>query len=461
MGLRNIRNDLRNATLKELTDCLRSINESLRGQAKLILSGRKEEVIDRLANFTVSLIASNKRSSVAAIVAIVNNKASRRFSRSATVKVPIQEPVTATSQNYDEAQFKCNSFFEPVSRITNIQLAPASYERMSKFFHFTLSNEHYKLLATPNGSDDQPVYQIRFFCSKLNNASSVKDMLIEFPSACEIRMNGNVIGGASLRGIKNRPGTVNPPDLTVMTKKQSFNNVELVYYNTDSPYIAGIYIVRRIPIPALINTMKERRIPKEMTLKKLQEKQEEDDIVLESETLSMKCPLAFVRIVTPIRSIHCNHLQCFDANTFLVMNEQTPTWSCPVCYKKIDSCDDLVLDGYFLEILNDTPSHIDSVKVETDGQITLINESSSPGDESDAEEEESKNKEETVVELLDDDDNNNSIPNNKNLLKRSREDDNSILTNDDIQPQQNYLKKQRQDVIDLTLSSDDEDESER
>lgn len=174
----------------------------------------------------------------------------------------------------------------------------------------------------------------------------------------------------------------------------------------------------------------------------------------------MKCPLAFVRIVTPIRSIHCSHLQCFDANTFLVMNEQTPTWSCPVCYKKIDSCDDLVLDGYFLEILNDTPSHIDSVKVETDGQITLINESSSPGDESDVEEEVPKNKEETVVELLDDDDNNNSIPNNKILLKRSREDDNSILTNDDIQPQQNYVKKQRQDVIDLTLSSDDEDESE-
>jgi hypothetical protein len=51
----------------------------LRGQAKLILSGRKEEVIDRLANFTVSLIANNKRSSVAAIVAIVNNKASRRY----------------------------------------------------------------------------------------------------------------------------------------------------------------------------------------------------------------------------------------------------------------------------------------------------------------------------------------------------------------------------------------------
>jgi hypothetical protein len=110
--------------------------------------------------------------------------------------MPIQEPVTAISQNYDEAQFKCNSFFEPVSRITNIQLAPASYERMSKFFHFTLSSEHHKLLATPNGSDDQPVYQIRFFCSKLNNASSVKDMLIEFPSACEIRVNGNVIGGA-------------------------------------------------------------------------------------------------------------------------------------------------------------------------------------------------------------------------------------------------------------------------
>ena len=45
------------------------------------------------------------------------------------------------------------------------------------------------------------------------------------------------------------------------------------------------------------------------------------------------------------------YFQCFDASTFLQMNERKPTWNCPVCDKKA-LYDDLMIDGYFQEILD-------------------------------------------------------------------------------------------------------------
>jgi E3 SUMO-protein ligase PIAS1 len=33
----------------------------------------------------------------------------------------------------------------------------------------------------------------------------------------------------------------------------------------------------------------------------------------------------------PMRSTRCNHIQCFDAASWFQINEQTPTWTCPIC----------------------------------------------------------------------------------------------------------------------------------
>lgn len=54
---------------------------------------------------------------------------------------------------------------------------------------------------------------------------------------------------------------------------------------------------------------------------------------------------------TPCRASTCFHLQCFDASLFLQMNERKPTWNCPVCDKSA-LYDNLVIDGYFQEVLN-------------------------------------------------------------------------------------------------------------
>lgn len=81
----------------------------------------------------------------------------------------------------------------------------------------------------------------------------------------------------------------------------------------------------------------------------------------------MRDPLAFRVMDTPIRSVHCPHLQCFDAAIFLSMMESTPTWACPVCNRAMQP-DDLVHDGFSQDILKALPKDTyDHVIVETDG----------------------------------------------------------------------------------------------
>lgn len=54
--------------------------------------------------------------------------------------------------------------------------------------------------------------------------------------------------------------------------------------------------------------------------------------------------LGKMRMSIPCRSQSCDHLQCFDAITFLQMNEKKPTWMCPVCDRPADF-NKLTIDG--------------------------------------------------------------------------------------------------------------------
>ncbi|KAF0768912.1 Uncharacterized protein FWK35_00013366 [Aphis craccivora] len=58
-----------------------------------------------------------------------------------------------------------------------------------------------------------------------------------------------------------------------------------------------------------------------------------------------------MRIKIPVKSIHCDHLQCFDASKFILMNEKKPTWMCPI-YDNPYLYDDLQIENYFLEIVS-------------------------------------------------------------------------------------------------------------
>ncbi|KAJ6509863.1 MIZ/SP-RING zinc finger-domain-containing protein [Mycena vulgaris] len=94
---------------------------------------------------------------------------------------------------------------------------------------------------------------------------------------------------------------------------------------------------------------------------------EDDDIIAGSLKMSLKCPLSFMRINTPCRSAKCSHSQCFDATSWYAVMQQTTTWLCPVCENVLD-WRELIIDGFFAEILKTTPDSVDDVLVESDGQ---------------------------------------------------------------------------------------------
>ncbi|EEB89793.1 hypothetical protein MPER_12075 [Moniliophthora perniciosa FA553] len=95
--------------------------------------------------------------------------------------------------------------------------------------------------------------------------------------------------------------------------------------------------------------------------------QEDEDIVAGPQKMSLKCPLSFMRINTACRSSKCVHNQCFDATSWFSVMEQTTTYLCPVCERVLD-WKDLIIDGAFDEILKACPDSIEDVMVEADGE---------------------------------------------------------------------------------------------
>lgn len=97
----------------------------------------------------------------------------------------------------------------------------------------------------------------------------------------------------------------------------------------------------------------------------------DDDIVVESSNMSLRDPVQMTRIDTPCRSIGCKHNECFDAAVFLALQEQAPTWTCPICNKPAQ-WENLVYDQFVQEILQNTKRDIEQVTVEPDGRWHLI-----------------------------------------------------------------------------------------
>lgn len=95
-------------------------------------------------------------------------------------------------------------------------------------------------------------------------------------------------------------------------------------------------------------------------------KAEDNEIQATSSVLSLKCPLSATRIATPCRSISCAHNQCFDAASYLMLQEQAPQWSCPLCNRSAPFSS-LTIDLYVDNILKSTSSSTEQVTIEPDG----------------------------------------------------------------------------------------------
>ncbi|CDS41737.1 e3 SUMO protein ligase PIAS2 [Echinococcus multilocularis] len=78
---------------------------------------------------------------------------------------------------------------------------------------------------------------------------------------------------------------------------------------------------------------------------------DDDDLQIQNTLpVQLLCPLSKCRIKLPVRGQRCQHIQCYDADTYLLINERKPAWKCPVCDSPAPF-HELFVDGLLMDIL--------------------------------------------------------------------------------------------------------------
>ncbi|KAB5570329.1 PINIT domain-containing protein [Coniochaeta sp. 2T2.1] len=350
------------------------------------------------------------------------------------------------AQTFD---FKRSPFYEIVARVGEVRTCDV----MSQ--HRQTVNVHVRVADYPvlNHVNNDPSLKVMAFCAAGN--TGVQE--ITFPWQSELKVNGGDIK-ANLRGLKNKPGSTRPADLTshLRLKPPTYNNnVEFTYALTSKKFYFGIYVCRVTPIDQLVEKIqKSKRIAKDSVIHELTKKASDQDVVATSQNISLKDPLSYMRLVVPCRGLKCNHIQCFDATAYLQLQEQGPQWLCPICSNPAPF-EHLAVDEYVKDILTNTPLSVEQVTIEPDGRWLL------PSAQN-----EQKNQPQAETSFVDDDDlvagnvssrQSTAATPNRSAYQFSTPAQESSREGSSMPPRSTTSSKRpAAEVIDLTLSDDDE-----
>ncbi|ODQ66417.1 hypothetical protein NADFUDRAFT_50338 [Nadsonia fulvescens var. elongata DSM 6958] len=210
-----------------------------------------------------------------------------------------------------------------------------------------------------------------------DNLASTRRSMVSFPLTTEVHLNSNLVQ-ANFRGIKNKPGTTKPANLSPhININGEVNRLHISFGHVKQEFAFSICLVKLYSIDALVERVRAHPHIEANTTKELikQLEGDDEDLVSCGTNLSLKCPLSYGRLQVPIRSICCRHVSCFDAASFLMLQEQHPTWNCPLC-NKILTFADLSVDDYLIEILSKTKDDDDTIEIQPDGTWVVREENS-------------------------------------------------------------------------------------
>ncbi|KAH8689706.1 putative SUMO ligase SizA [Talaromyces proteolyticus] len=315
---------------------------------------------DRLKRFIYSL---THRSRTPSSPATLSHQPQSNSSRTSQAKDNLGSTMSPQPFSNGRLSFKESPFYsilEPLSSTVECKVREQTRDTVE--LKFALSSSVVSRLQ------NDPNLRIMVFCAADTGLNQFSKSDVAFPHQVELRANLDEVK-ANLRGLKNKPGTTRPADVTnYIRKKVGYsNNVSMTFALTQKKFYVVVNLVKRRPVEDLVEELKARKtISKEQVLREMRSRADDADIVATSSVMSLKCPLSTLRIEVPCRSVLCTHHQCFDASSFLQLQEQAPTWTCPVCNKST-SFESLQIDQYVDEILQSTSSDVEQVTIEPTG----------------------------------------------------------------------------------------------
>nr|NP_001071800.1 protein inhibitor of activated STAT [Ciona intestinalis]BAE06643.1 protein inhibitor of activated STAT [Ciona intestinalis] len=362
----------------------------LLGHAGRNKSGRKHELMSRALQLIRSsgsnkLIQSTIHDLYGKRHALSNNNSQPNTvespHQSMTVRdVPHPKPVNPP-QAAPIVQFKPSPFYKQISEVLQPSCITNSKSKMahSKNFTFLLTHHQREVLCKDRvqvqsmirqSPKNHTQIQLRF--CKLETSCEQPDAL---PPHLTVKVNNvsvvlpNFIPPTKAGMEPRRPNR--PLNITNLCRHSSSgqNTLEVRYSSSDhEEYCVTVNVVKQLFAEDLLQKLKSQPVLSAATTRyRIKEKLKRDldsDVSTTNLKLSLRCPLGKMRILTPIRGCKCTHIQCFDALLYIRMNERKPTWSCPVC-DKLAEFTSLVIDGLFIEILNESDS--DEIDFTDDG----------------------------------------------------------------------------------------------
>ncbi|KAL7735536.1 hypothetical protein ACLKA6_010566 [Drosophila palustris] len=255
-------------------------------------------------------------------------------------------------------------------------LVPRNTQRVQEVpFYFTLTPQQATEIATNrdirNSSKIEHAIQVQLRFCLVETSCDQEDC---FPPNVNVKVNNKL---CQLPNVipTNRPNVEpkrppRPVNVTSNVKlSPTVTNTIMVQWCPDytRSYCLAVYLVKKLTSAQLLHRMKTKGVkPADYTRALIKEKLTEDadcEIATTMLKVSLNCPLGKMKMSLPCRASTCSHLQCFDASLYLQMNERKPTWNCPVC-DKAAIYDNLVIDGYFQEVLGSSLLKSDDTEIQ-------------------------------------------------------------------------------------------------
>ncbi|CAN8097222.1 unnamed protein product [Discula destructiva] len=257
--------------------------------------------------------------------------------------------------------FHRSPFYEVIQRVGHVHLCQA----MSQHRNSITINLKAQDTALLKRCIDDKTLRVMVFCGAEEHG--VQD--IAFPHQSEMKVNGDDVK-ANLRGLKNKPGSTRPVDITDLLRLRIpaySNTIDFTYALTKNKFWLVINLCKSVPVEELVNEVSKRKISKASVIQELTKQAHDEEIQLASQVLSLKCPISYMRLITPVRASTCTHVQCFDATSYLQLQQQGPQWICPICSKSAPF-DRLAIDEYVHDILDRTSKSVEQVDIQPDGE---------------------------------------------------------------------------------------------
>lgn len=278
---------------------------------------------------------------------------------------------------HPDVKFKPLPFYDPIAVLLEPatlapRTLPASVCQESSFSFYLTPEQALQIMEKNVKGSELIQIQLRFCW--LETSCEQED---HFPPSLAVHVNNRVAQlpnplPSNKQGVEPKR-LPQPLNITSLCKINAvFKNQITVMWMPEHGrnYCMTVNCVQALNSSILLNRLRQNGIRHQYHTRALVKEKLAVDVDSEIATTSLRisllCPLGKMRMKVPCRATTCNHLQCFDAPTYLQMNQKKAMWLCPVCDRPAEF-QSLLIDGLFTEILQKV-SNTNDIQFTEDGR---------------------------------------------------------------------------------------------